>query len=38
MKIVAILGSPHGLKGNTGYLLTSLADAARVDGAEVQIL
>jgi len=36
MKIVAIIGSPHGLKGNTGRLLASLVDAARVDGAEVQ--
>ena len=37
MKIVAVLGSPHGMKGNTGRLLEPLLDAVRQRGAEVQV-
>ena len=36
MKFVAINGSPHGLKGNTGKLLTSFIAAAEDQGAKVQ--
>ncbi len=35
MKLVAIMGSPHGMKGNTGRLLSSLLDAAGDAGAQV---
>jgi multimeric flavodoxin WrbA len=35
MKLVAILGSPHGMKGNTGQLLTGLLEGAKEAGAEV---
>ena len=35
MKLVAILGSPHGMKGSTGRLLAGLLDGAREAGAEV---
>jgi len=37
MKIVAILGSPHGAKGATGVLLEGLLQGARDAGAETQI-
>ena len=36
MKIVAVMGSPHGMKGTTGRLLAPLVDAARAAGATVQ--
>ncbi len=36
MKIVAVLGSPHGMKGNTGRLLAPLVNAARAAGAQVR--
>lgn len=36
MKLVAILGSPHGMKGNTGTLLAGMLQAIRDAGAEVQ--
>jgi len=35
MKIVAIMGSPHGVKGSTGLLLGELTKAAQQEGAEV---
>ncbi len=37
MKIVAINGSPHGMKGNTGLLLKSLLLGAEEAGAEVEL-
>jgi multimeric flavodoxin WrbA len=36
MRIVAIMGSPHGMKGNTGALLGPLVEGAASAGAEVQ--
>jgi multimeric flavodoxin WrbA len=38
MKLVAIMGSPHGVKGNTGKLLGSLLQAAEAAGAETTLL
>jgi len=35
MKIVSIIGSPHGMKGQTGILLDGMLDAVRGTGAEV---
>ena len=35
MKIAAVIGSPHGTKGNTGKLLGALLDAAGNAGAEL---
>ena len=35
MKLVAILGSPHGMKGATGQLLKAVVDAAQGAGATV---
>ena len=35
MKLVAILGSPHGMKGNTGTLLTEVVRGAERAGAAV---
>ncbi len=35
MKLVAIMGSPHGMKGNTGKVLAPLLEAAEKAGAEV---
>jgi multimeric flavodoxin WrbA len=37
MKVVAVLGSPHGMTGNTGRLLEPLLDAVRQRGAETQV-
>lgn len=37
MKLTAIIGSPHGLKGNTGLLLESVMTGARDAGAEVPL-
>jgi carotenoid cleavage dioxygenase-like enzyme len=37
MKIVAVLGSPHGIDGNTGSLVNSLLEGARSAGAETEI-
>jgi multimeric flavodoxin WrbA len=34
MKVVAVLGSPHGMKGNTGAVLASLLKGAEDAGAE----
>jgi len=38
MKITAILGSPHGLKGATGTLLAEVVGGARQAGAETTVL
>lgn len=38
MKIAAIIGSPHGLKGNTGTVLKQVTDAAQNAGAAVVTL
>ena len=35
MNIVSIMGSPHGMKGTTGQLLSSVLDGARQAGAAV---
>ena len=35
MKLVAILGSPHGMKGGTGQLLQGVLDGARNGGLDV---
>jgi len=35
MKIVAVLGSPHGTEGSTGRLLAGVMESARSAGAEV---
>jgi multimeric flavodoxin WrbA len=35
MKLVAIMGSPHGMKGNTGQVLEAFVKAAEGAGAEV---
>jgi len=37
MKLVAILGSPHGMKGNTGQLLQGVLDGARSAGMETTL-
>jgi multimeric flavodoxin WrbA len=37
MRIISLLGSPHGLKGNTGRLLRLVLDAAEAGGARVEI-
>lgn len=37
MKLVAIIGSPRGMAGNTGILLEALLAGAREAGAEVQV-
>jgi multimeric flavodoxin WrbA len=36
MNIVAILGSPHGMKGTTGALMAGVTSAAEAAGAEVR--
>jgi multimeric flavodoxin WrbA len=38
MKIVIVMGSPHGMKGPTGGLLQPLIDVTRAAGAEIQII
>ncbi len=38
MNIVAVLGSPHGMKGSTGTVLEALAAAAKAYGADVTLL
>ena len=35
MKIVAVIGSPHGMKGSTGQLLQSLLESVEKAGAQV---
>ena len=37
MKIVAVIGSPHGMKGSTGILLDGVLDAVRAAGAEATV-
>jgi len=37
MKLVAVLGSPKGMQGNTGMVLGALLDGAREAGAEVEL-
>ncbi|MGQ9731725.1 MAG: flavodoxin family protein [Candidatus Zipacnadales bacterium] len=37
MNLVAIMGSPHGMKGNTGTLLSALLEGAKEAGAETTI-
>ncbi len=37
MNIVAVLGSPHGMKGSTGKVLDALIAAAKGRGAEVKL-
>jgi len=37
MKVISILGSPKGMKGNTGLLLTPMLEAAQNAGAETEI-
>ena len=37
MKLVAIIGSPRGMQGNTGMLLDGLLQGARAAGAEVEL-
>jgi multimeric flavodoxin WrbA len=37
MKIICLLASPHGLKGNTFQLVESVIDGARREGAEVRV-
>ena len=37
MKLVAVMGSPHGMAGNTGQLLEACVSAARDAGADVSV-
>jgi multimeric flavodoxin WrbA len=37
MKIISLLGSPHGLKGNTGRLLRLVLDGAEAEGASAEV-
>ena len=37
MRLTAIMGSPHGMQGNTGRLLAGLLDGAQAAGAEVAL-
>ncbi len=37
MRIAAVLGSPHGMKGSTGKVLDALLGAAKSQGAEVTL-
>lgn len=37
MKLTAVIGSPHGMKGNTAVLLEAVMAGAKVAGAEVQL-
>src|SRR5664279_3706346 len=38
MKILAIIGSPHGMNGNTGRLLEKVLNGVQEAGAEIEIL
>ncbi len=38
MKVVAMMGSPLGMKGNTGPLLAGMIDGLKAAGAEVKLL
>ena len=35
MNIVTVIGSPHGMKGNTGQLLSRVEESIKASGAEV---
>ena len=35
MNIVTVIGSPHGMKGNTGRLLASVEASLKASGADV---
>jgi len=37
MKLLAVMGSPHGMAGNTGQLLEALVEAAKGAGAQVDL-
>ena len=37
MKVISIIGSPKGMKGNTGLLLNPMLEAAKNAGAEIEI-
>jgi multimeric flavodoxin WrbA len=37
MKVVAVIGSPHGMEGNTGQLLQPLLDAVKRAGGETKV-
>lgn len=36
MKVISLLGSPHGLKGNTGRLLRLVTEGAESEGARIE--
>jgi multimeric flavodoxin WrbA len=38
MKILAIMGSPHGMQGNTGRLLENLLAGVEDGGGEVELV
>src|SRR5208282_3137027 len=38
MKILAIMGSPHGMKGNTGRLLEEVLEGVKQGGGEVELV
>ena len=38
MKIISLVGSPHGAKGNTARLLNTVLEAAQSQGADTEII
>lgn len=38
MKIISLLGSPHGLKGNTAKLLRHVLAGAESEGAQTEVV
>ncbi len=38
MKIISIIGSPHGLKGNTARLLSHVLEGSKAEGAETETI
>jgi multimeric flavodoxin WrbA len=38
MKILAIMGSPHDMRGNTGRLLEEVLSGVQQTGAEIEII
>ena len=38
MKIISLLGSPHGLKGNTARLLSHVLEGAKTEGAKTETI
>ena len=38
MKIIAVIGSPHGMEGNTGRLLEEVLKGVREQGGEIEII